>query len=280
MKMRAAMLSTLALALAACARGADTDVPATAGPSVAPAAGAVQPVAQALPAEPVLPGDPRIELAAKMPGTRAEDLRATPVPGIYEVAHGAEVSYVSADGGFVFAGDLYQVSADGEFPNLSEARRREARRELIAAVPEAQMIQFGPVDAAHQITVFTDVDCQWCQRMHAEVEEYNRLGIRVRYLSFPRTGPDTESWEKAEAVWCARDRNAALTAAKQGRSVSGDRCEAPVASHYELGRRVGITGTPGVLFSSGEMIPGYLPPPRMLEAIEESRAAQGAPAAR
>lgn len=267
MKMRAALLSTLALALAACARGADTDPAATAGAPPAPMADPAQP------AEPVLPGDPRIELAAKMPGTRPEDLRASPVPGIYEVVQGAEVSYVSADGGFVFTGDLYQVTAEGEFPNLSEVRRREARRQLLAAVPAGQMIQFGPADAAHQITVFTDVDCQWCQRMHAEVEEYNRLGIRVRYLSYPRTGPDTASWEKAEAVWCASDRNAALTAAKQGQPVRSDRCETPVAGHYQLGREVGITGTPGVLFSNGEMIPGYLPPRRMLQAIEESQAA-------
>jgi thiol:disulfide interchange protein DsbC len=264
MKLRVALLSTLAIALAACARGADSEAPAA-----APAAG---PAADAAPAatQPVPPGDPRIALAAKMPGTRPEDLRASPVPGIYELAHNGEVSYVSADGAYVFAGDLYQVTADGEFPNLSEARRREARRALLAAIPAEQMIAFGPADAPHAITVFTDVDCQWCQRMHAEIAAYNAAGIRVRYLSYPRTGPDTEAWHKAEAVWCAADRNAALTAAKQGKDVTPRSCDAPIARHYELGRQVGITGTPGVLLATGEMIPGYLPPRRMLEAIEES----------
>ncbi len=275
MKLRAGSLPLLSLVLAstlaACARGADGDAPAADATANAPAAGLSLPAT-----EPVPPGDPRIELAAKMPGTRPEDLRASPVPGIYEVVHGGEVSYVSADGGFVFTGDLYQVTAEGEFPNLSEARRREARRQLLAAVPAGQMIEFGPADAPHAISVFTDVDCQWCQRMHSEVDEYNQLGIRVRYLSYPRSGPDTDSWDKAVNVWCAEDRQAALTLAKQGEPVRSESCAAPVATHFELGRQIGITGTPGVLLATGEMIPGYLPPRRMLEAVRESDAAAAA----
>src|SRR5690606_20552703 len=155
MKLRATLLTTLAIALAACARGADTDTDtaSSAGPSADPVT-----VTVAVTTEPVLPGDPRIALAAKMPGTRPEDLRSSPIPGIYEVSHGGEVSYVSADGAYVFAGDLYRVTTDGEFPNLSEARRRTLRQQLIAAIPREQMIQFGAADAPHAITVFTDVD--------------------------------------------------------------------------------------------------------------------------
>ncbi len=274
MKLRVALLSTLAVALAACARGADTETPAAGTAAAAPAADAAPSTA-----EPVPPGDPRIALAARMPGVRPEELRLSPVPGVYELAHNGEVSYVSADGAYVFAGDLYQVTADGEFPNLTEARRREARRDLLAAIPESGMIAFGPADSAHTITVFTDVDCQWCQRMHSEIAAYNEAGIRVRYLSYPRTGPDTEAWHKAESVWCASDRQAALTTAKQGKEVKAGQCDAPIARHYELGRQVGITGTPGVLLATGEMIPGYLPPRRMLEAIRESEASASPAAA-
>mgnify|MGYP001167334920 CR=1 FL=1 len=266
MNIRAALLPTLALALAACAQGGASDAPIPAA-NAAPLTDAVPP-----PAEVVPPGDPRIELAAKMPGTRPEDLRASPVPGVYELVHGGEVSYVSADGAYVFTGDLYQVTADGEFPNLTEGRRREARRALMASVPAGEMIEFGKADSRYTISVFTDVDCQWCRRMHSEVAEYNKLGIRVRYLSYPRTGPDTESWEKAVNVWCASDRNAALTEAKQGNEVRSARCDAPIDAHYQLGREIGITGTPGVLLPTGEVIPGYLPPQRMLTALRQSEA--------
>jgi thiol:disulfide interchange protein DsbC len=171
----------------------------------------------------------------------------------------------------VFSGDLYQVTARGDFPNLSEARRNELRLARINAVPESEMLVFGAADARHTITVFTDIDCPWCRKLHSQVADYNKLGIRVRYLFFPRSGPDTESWYKAEAVWCAKDRNKALTMAKNDQRIEMKRCAgAPVARDYELGRQVGVTGTPGVVLENGELVPGYLAPDDMLEHIEKS----------
>jgi thiol:disulfide interchange protein DsbC len=268
MNHRAAPLVLLLLVLGACGRGPGADAtsadPATEGPAAAP------PVT--LPTEVVPEGDPRIELAALMPGVEPGELRSTPVPGIYELAHEGEISYVTADGKYVFSGDLYQVTASGDFPNLSENRRREYRRQLLATAPEKDMIVFGKPGAAHTVTVFTDIDCQWCQHLHAQIGEYNELGIRVRYLAFPRTGPDTESWYKAESVWCARDRNTALTAAKRGAPVQNPRCGSAVAAQYALGGKVGVTATPAVVFENGELVPGYLPPADMLEAIQTSEA--------
>jgi thiol:disulfide interchange protein DsbC len=269
MKPRIALTAVLA-ALVACGGDPRSETPAA--DAAAPAAPAPQAEPAAAPAEPVAAGDPRIALSAMMPGTRPEVLRATPVAGVYELAHDGEITYVSADGKYVFSGNLFQVTADGEFPNLTEQRRREVRLQLLAAVPEKEMIVFGPARAPHTITVFTDVDCQWCQHMHAQIREYNKLGIRVRYLAFPRSGPDSESAEKLEAVWCARDRGEALTTAKQGGRVESRKCSAPVARHYALGQKFGISGTPGVVLATGEVIPGYLPPEDMLQAIEESPA--------
>lgn len=278
MKLRAPLLALLAIALTSCARGAGSGAEGEDSAPPVDAAAAGESAGYALPADPVpVPeGDPRIALSAKIPGTRPSDLRQSPVPGIYELVHGGEISYLSVDGQYVFSGDLFQVTDEGDFPNLSETRRRELRRQLLAAVPREDTIIFGAADAPHEISVFTDVDCQWCQRMHSQVEQYNELGIRVRYLSYPRTGPDTESWHKAESVWCASDQRAALTAAKQGEEVDSAACEAPIARQFALGQQVGITGTPGVVLESGELIPGYLAPQRMLTAIEESSAAAAA----
>jgi thiol:disulfide interchange protein DsbC len=254
MKIRIAMLCAVVLPLAACAQ----ETPPKASPVI---------VAQA----PVTSGDPRIALAAKIPGAKPEDLRATPVPGIFELTHGTDISYVTADAGYVFAGDLYKVSNTGDFPNLSENRRREMRLGLLSAVPEAQMIVFGPADAAHTITVFTDVDCPWCQRMHSQIGAYNKLGIRIRYLFYPRSGPDTESWFKADTVWCSADRNAAFTRATSGEKLAPKACpSSPVARDYKLGHDVGVNGTPGVVLETGEMIPGYLAPPQLLAHIRKS----------
>jgi thiol:disulfide interchange protein DsbC len=253
MKIPHGLLLTLLLPLCACAKDAAPPA-ATAGTS------------STQPAAPIDPKDPRVALAARIPGTKPQDLRSTPVPGIYELTHGSDVTYVSADGKYAFAGDMYQVSDKGEFPNLTEVRRRELRLDMIAEIPESQMIVFGPSNAKHTITVFTDFDCPWCRRLHSQIAEYNRLGIRVRYMFFPRTGPHTESWAKAEAVWCAADRNAAFTRAKLGEAVTkpASCTGTPVAREYELGREIGVSGTPGLVMESGELIPGYLTPKSLL----------------
>jgi len=241
-------------------------------PVVAATPAVVAPTAVAAPAAgaAMKPDDPRIALAAKIPGTKPGDLRPTPVAGIYELVHDADLSYVTADAKYVFSGDLYQITAHGDFPDLSEVRRQELRRAKLAAVPESDMLIFGPADAKHTITVFTDVDCPWCRKLHAQIADYNRLGIRVRYLFFPRSGPDTESWYKAEAVWCAKDRNKALTLAKLDKPIEMKRCPgAPVARDYELGRQLGVTGTPGIVLETGELLPGYLAPRELLAHIND-----------
>jgi thiol:disulfide interchange protein DsbC len=262
MKIRSILLAAAMLPLMACGdsvgAAAETNVPA-------------RPVAAAKPSDPAAGRDARAALAAKIPGTKPEDLRETPVPGIYELAHDGDLSYVTADAKYVFSGDLYQVNTRGDFPNLSEARRNELRLARLDAVPETDMLVFGPADARHTITVFTDIDCPWCRKLHSQVADYNKLGIRVRYLFFPRSGPDTESWYKAEAVWCARDRNKALTMAKNDQRIEMKRCAgSPVARDYELGRQVGVTGTPGIVLENGELVPGYLAPKDMLDHIEKT----------
>lgn len=262
MKMRHLIPALAVLPLLACARNEAAAPEAAPAAPTLPAADAAAPVVEE--------GDPRVALAAKIPGARPEDLRATPVPGVYELSHGADISYVTADAKYLFAGDLYQVADNGDFPNLSENRRRELRLKLVNAVPESQMVVFGPASAKHTLTVFTDVDCTWCRRLHSQIADYNKLGIRVRYMAFPRTGPDTESWEKAEQVWCAKDRKAALTAAKAGEALKIPVCpNTPVAGQFALGRELGVSGTPGLVLETGELVPGYLPPPQLKAYLDD-----------
>jgi thiol:disulfide interchange protein DsbC len=135
------------------------------------------------------------------------------------------------------------------------------------------MIVFGPEngEVKHTITIFTDVDCGYCRQFHREIAEVNALGIEVHYLFYPRTGRDSESWAKAEKVWCSADRNAALTRAKLGGSLPDATCEdSPVAAHYDLGRRVGLRGTPAIYSSTGEHLGGYLTPATLARVLDES----------
>jgi len=212
--------------------------------------------------------DARVEIATHIPGTRPEELRASPVPGVYELTRGTDIAYVSADGKYAFSGDLYDLGSNN---NLTEQRRRELRAKKVAAIPESLMLIFGPKDPKYTVTVFTDVDCPYCRKLHSQIAEYNRLGVRVRYLLFPRTGPNTPSWTKAEQVWCSADRNDALTRAKLGQELKAKPCaNNPVAQTYALGRDFAVQGTPAIVMADGEMLPGYLPPDTLVQHLKEA----------
>jgi thiol:disulfide interchange protein DsbC len=206
-------------------------------------------------------------VASHLPGAKPEELRTTPIPGIYEFKRGAELVYVTADGRYGFAGDLYRLE---DHANLSDVRRRELRLALINAVPESSMVVFAPAAPKYTVTVFTDVDCQYCRALHKQIAEYNRLGVKVRYMFYPRTGPNTASWAKAEQVWCSTDRRAALTAAKLGETLKAAVCKPnPIADEYALGQAIGLSGTPGIVTESGELLPGYSPPDELLQELQQ-----------
>ena len=214
--------------------------------------------------------DPRVRLAAKLPGgVRPEDLHPSPIPGMYELSHGTDILYVSADGKYAIDGDLFDLATNG---NISEQRRRAVRVRAIADVPESDMVVFGPRDAKYTVTVFTDVDCAYCRELHRQITDYNRLGIRVRYLAYPRSGPNTESWTKAEQVWCSADRRTALTEAKRDQPLPTKACaNNPVAGEYALGRNFDVQGTPAIVMPSGEMVQGYLSPPELAQHLSETQ---------
>ena len=217
--------------------------------------------------------DVRAQIAKRLE-IKVEDVRPSPVAGLFEVRSGAEVGYVSTDGRFYLDGDVFDMASK---QNLTEDVRREGRLALLAGVKDQDAIIFAPKGAAkHTVTVFTDVDCVYCRKMHAEIAELNRLGIRVRYLMFPRGGPGSDSWAKAESVWCSADRKDALTRAKKGEKVESKRCDTHVAEQYQLGREMGVSGTPGIFTDTGEYLAGYASAAYLASYLAEPAAATAA----
>jgi thiol:disulfide interchange protein DsbC len=213
--------------------------------------------------------DPRVEIASRIPGTKPEELRATPIPNIYELTRGSEIAYVTTDGKYAISGEMFDVPKNED---LTEAHRRDLRMAQIGAIPESDMVIFGPKDPKYTVTVFTDVDCAYCRQLHSQIADYNRLGIKVRYIFYPRTGPNTDSWTKAEEVWCSDNRNDALTRAKLGQPLKSRPCaNNPVARTYALGRDFGLQGTPAIVAANGEMFGGYLPPAQLLEELKKTQ---------
>jgi len=194
-----------------------------------------------------------------------ENVSKSPVDGWYTVQKGSIVAYVSADGRYLLQGDLIDLDKQ---VNLSERSRTDARRELMSSVSDDEAILFSPAIVRHSVTIFTDVDCTYCRKLHSQIDEYVAQGIEVRYLLYPRGGPASRSWNTSEDVWCANDRNGALTAAKTDRKFDTKNCDASVISkHYSLGQNVGLSGTPAIVFDDGTLVSGYLPPATLADRL-------------
>lgn len=219
----------------------------------------------------VVPPEVRTKVVSKLQGVKPSDVSSSPIPGLYEVTMGGLVAYVSEDGKFLVSGDVYDLESQ---TNLTAGRRSSARAKALAAVREEDMIIFSPANPKMTVTVFTDVDCGYCRKFHSQIAEYNKAGIRVRYMSYPRTGPGTSSWAKSESVWCAADRKDALTRAKRDEAVKSKSCgDALIKSQYELGDDLGVEGTPAIFTTSGDYVGGYLPPAQLVQAIQQTEKA-------
>jgi len=181
------------------------------------------------------------------------------IPGLLEVqlAEGPLV-YATAKGDYFIVGDLYSVTPQG-FVNLAEKRRDAERVEKLAKVKLDEMIVFSPEgETRAHISVFFDDTCYYCQKLHQEVPELNKLGVEVRYLAYPRAGVGSDAYKQLASAWCADDRHATFNKLSLKQSVPENVCEGnPVAAQYELGQQLGVRGTPAIITQTGQMIPGY-----------------------
>lgn len=219
------------------------------------------------------PADPRAMIAKKFgKEVTAEDVKPSPIPGIWEVPMGADVAYVSADGKYIIAGDLYEIDTR---TNITEQGRATSRAKLLSKLNDRDMIVFEPQVAKHTITVFTDVECGYCRKLHSQIDQLTKLGVRVRYAAYPRSGPGTADWRKMEAVWCAKDRQSAITQAKLGQDIKSENCGAtPVSKQFQLGEDLGVRGTPAIFTKNGQYIGGYLPPADLVKELDKMDAEQ------
>lgn len=189
---------------------------------------------------------------------QVEDVRETPMAGLFEVVmNSGEILLSDSTGQFLIAGELYMARPEG-LVNLTIETRNQQNKVLVDQVPQEQMIVFGPDNPKATITVFTDVDCTYCRRLHQDIEAINERGIAVRYLAYPRGGAASTALPKMISVWCSSDRQRALTQAKNGQNLPERDCQNPVMAHHALGNRIGITGTPAIILPTGQLIPGYM----------------------
>lgn len=192
------------------------------------------------------------------PDFEYRDVETTPIEGLYQVrVENGPLLYVERSGQYFIAGEMYQT-LPGQFVNLAELGFSKERARLINAVAEEDMIVFAPPNPKAVVTVFTDVDCGYCRKLHGEMDQYNARGIAVRYLAFPRQGPAGPTAEKMISAWCSADRQQSLTSLKNDKPIPTNLCDThPVTGQFELGLEAGIRGTPAIILADGTLVSGY-----------------------
>ena len=211
------------------------------------------------------------------PAMVIEAVAPSAMPGFQEVVVGSQVIYISNDGRFLVEGNVLEVATR---TNLTESRKVKARQAELAKIPADQRISFPAKNEKYKVLVFTDIDCGWCRKMHQQIADYNNAGISVDYLFFPRAGLQGDSFKQAVAVWCSKDRRAALTQAKAGQRLTGSTsCKNPITDQFNLGMRLGVQGTPSIYSVGGVDLRGYKPPQEMATALAALAAPPAKPVA-
>ena len=212
-----------------------------------------------------------LETAATLiPGTPPDEIKATPLPGLYQVTFGPQVVYLFADGRYLLHGDLIDLDTT---VNLTEEVRQTGRRSAIEDLDEAGMVVFSPAEPKSTITVFTDTECGYCVRLHKEVDQLLAGGVKVRYLGYPRAGTKSSSFDTLVSVWCSDNPQQAMTDAKSGRAIEPRICDTDIARHMEVAKLVGVRGTPTIVLQNGKTIPGYVPADELIGLANAAAAA-------
>jgi thiol:disulfide interchange protein DsbC len=209
------------------------------------------------------------------PGIKVDSIQPAPIAGFSQVIASGQLVYVSNDGKYMMHGNLIDLKSRTD---LSEQAWATVRKAAIAKIPDSQKLIFGPANPKHTVIVFTDVDCGFCRELHKHIDEYNKQGIAVEYLFWPRegikttAGNDTPSYTRAVSVWCSADRKTAFTEAISGKSIEPKTCKNPVSDDFDLGVNLGVNGTPTIVTEDGIVIGGYVTPAQMMQALDATRA--------
>jgi thiol:disulfide interchange protein DsbC len=198
-----------------------------------------------------------------------ESIEPSVFDGIYKVYYGdLQPIYVSQDGNFFIYGDMYQINSN-RIINITNEETKSRRVDLLNSIPSNELIIFKSKNEISAITVFTDVDCGYCRKLHSQISEYNKVGITVKYAAFPRSGIGTQTFTRMVGAWCADDPKKVITDLKNDKKLNLDFCDdQPIAKHYVIGQKLGISGTPAIITPDGELIPGYVSPEELLSRLK------------
>lgn len=204
--------------------------------------------------------------AARVLGLRVDWVKPAPITGLFEVMTERGIFYSNIDGKYIVRGNIFDTSQS--FSNLTEQSMGAMRLDKVQDF-KSSMIVYPAKKEKFKVTVFTDVDCGYCRKMHTQIEEYNALGITVQYMAFPRGGEGYPAWTSMQSLWCSDDQKKAMNELKAGSQIASHVCDNKVAEHYALGVEFGVTGTPSLLLNDGSLLVGYREPQNLLNLLSQ-----------
>lgn len=194
-------------------------------------------------------------------------IEKTAVPSLYQVSVEGQVIYMSEDGRYFFQGSLIDLKTRD---NLTKLAKAKITKKLMSSADPKSMIRYPAVGKTkHVISVFSDIDCPYCAKLHKEIPALNAAGVEVRYLSFPRSGLNTPSYHKAVSVWCSATPGKTMDLAMARKSFETKTCENPIKTHMILAQKIGVNGTPNIVLESGEVLPGYVPAKELIKMLNK-----------
>jgi len=231
------------------------------------------------------------------PNGKITEVKKSEVPGFYQVLVDASVYFISADGKYLIRGNVFDIDSRQD---IGDKQLSAMRKIALAKISKDKELVFAPENPKYTVTVFTDVDCPYCRQFHKQIAEYNKFGIAVKYVLYPlpmHKGAD----KKAETVWCSADRNSTYTSAMNGQwdakkadnakvAVPGNpsasvaatdaakaetpaytplTCANPIAELDEIGKAMGVDGTPAIFGPQGEHLGGYVPPEQLAQRLDQ-----------
>ncbi|OCG37890.1 hypothetical protein A9G29_11195 [Gilliamella sp. Fer2-1] len=188
----------------------------------------------------------------------------SPIQGFKSVSTPDGIFYVTEDGKYLTQGPIYNVQGDN-IENIANSNNLK----LMQTIAKDAIVYKAP-NERYVISVFTDYTCHYCKLLHENIDKYLEAGISVHYFAFPRAGDKSDVGKNMQSIWSMKDRKAAFENAYKGNKISPASSMIPyVTQQFNVGKRLGISGTPAIILPNGELVSGYVPADKLLEVLDK-----------
>lgn len=202
-------------------------------------------------------------------GIKVDTVVLSPWPGMYEVTLASgEVIFSDKNAQYMVLGQMFNLSPERGFVNLSQQKfERRVAKTLSQVDVGEQIVYAAQGEEKAVISVFTDISCYYCKKLHKAIPELQQNGVTIKYMAFPRAGIGSEIASQMASIWCAKDPAKAMDIAKKTGRVNTLNCDDPVQKQFELARQLGVNATPTIFTQTGSKISGFASAESLLQEL-------------